>query len=117
MKSKMKTDQTVRVTMKESDAYMKSKAGRDALRALATIKDEDIDTSEIPEVTDFSKWQRIMDHPEHPLFKAMTQSVTIRLAAPDVLIAKELAKAKNMPYQTLIKQLLHDALAAAVGTK
>jgi predicted DNA binding CopG/RHH family protein len=40
-----------------------------------------------------------------------TQSVTIRLPAEDVAKARRIAAAKGLRYQTLVKTLLHEALA------
>lgn len=40
-----------------------------------------------------------------------TKSVTIRLNVYDIEKAKKLAKNKNMPYQTLIKDIIHKNLA------
>ncbi len=38
------------------------------------------------------------------------KTVTMRLPAPDIQAAKELAQEKGLPYQTYIKMLLHEAL-------
>ena len=38
------------------------------------------------------------------------KAVNIRLPEADLALARELAKQKGMPYQTLIKSLLHEAL-------
>jgi predicted DNA binding CopG/RHH family protein len=39
-----------------------------------------------------------------------TKSVTIRLNIYDIEKAKEIAKKKNLPYQTLIKEIIHKNL-------
>ena len=39
-----------------------------------------------------------------------SQSITLRVAAKDVELARKLAEEKGLPYQTLIKMLLHQAL-------
>lgn len=39
-----------------------------------------------------------------------TKSVTIRLNVYDIDKAKKIAKDKNMPYQTLIKEIIHKNL-------
>jgi len=39
-----------------------------------------------------------------------TKPVTIRLAEADVELAKKLAMRSGVPYQTLMKELLHEAL-------
>ena len=38
------------------------------------------------------------------------KTVTMRLPAPDIIAAQELAREKGLPYQTYIKMLLHEAL-------
>jgi predicted DNA binding CopG/RHH family protein len=45
-----------------------------------------------------------------PPARGTTKSVTIRLAVHDVETAQELAEKRGLPYQTLIKTLLHQAL-------
>ena len=45
-----------------------------------------------------------------PPARGTTKSVTIRLAVNDVETAQELAEKRGLPYQTLIKTLLHQAL-------
>lgn len=45
-----------------------------------------------------------------PPVQGATRSVTIRLAVKDVEAAQELAEKRGLPYQTLIKTLLHQAL-------
>ena len=42
--------------------------------------------------------------------RTATKSVTIRLAVGDVEAAQQLAHKRGVPYQTLIKMLLHQAL-------
>jgi len=100
------------VTMTKEDAlkWARSKEGWETARRLALIRNEDIDTTNIPDKTDFSKAVRVLDHPEHPLYRALTQSITIRMNAPDVAVARQLSKKKGLAYQTYIKMLLHEAL-------
>ena len=74
------------------------------LKKLAAMPDDQIDTSDIPELTDFSGGVR------GRFYRPVTQSVTIRLNAPDVDAARRLSRLKGMPYQTYIKGLLHEAL-------
>ena len=38
------------------------------------------------------------------------KTVTMRLPAPDIIAAQNLAHKKGLPYQTYIKMLLHEAL-------
>ena len=72
--------------------------------ALETRPDEQIDTSDIPEVTDWAGAVR-------GLFKRpQTRHVSLRLSAADLVTANRLAAAKGLPYQTYIKSLLHEAL-------
>jgi predicted DNA binding CopG/RHH family protein len=103
----------VTMTIEDAEKWSGSKEGRESARRSALIRDEHIDFSDIPKKTDFSKGIRLRDladHPEHPLYRALTQSVTIRLNAPDVLAARQLSEKKGLRYQTYIKMLLHEAL-------
>lgn len=45
------------------------------------------------------------------VIKPRTKSVTIRLNICDIEKAKKIAKDKNLPYQTLIKDIIHKNLA------
>jgi predicted DNA binding CopG/RHH family protein len=74
------------------------------LAALDAIDDDNIDLSDIPDQGQEAGWAR------WPMYRPVTRAISIRLAAPDLALAQELAEKKNMPYQTYIKQLLHDAL-------
>jgi predicted DNA binding CopG/RHH family protein len=68
------------------------------------VPDEQIDTSDIPEVTDWTGGVRgLFARPE-------TRMVSIRLSAADLVIAHRLAAQEAMPYQTYIKMILHEAL-------
>ena len=71
---------------------------------LEALTDDEIDLSDIPEVTVETGWVR------NPFYDPVTQGVTIRLKAPDVAMARALSRRKGMPCQTYIKQLLHGAL-------
>ena len=74
-------------------------------KTLAVVPDEQVDTSDIPEITDWTGAVRgLFARPE-------TRHISIRLSAADLLIANQLAAAKGLPYQTYIKSLLHQALA------
>ncbi len=81
-----------------------SKARRNRIATLAALPDESIDTGDIPEVTETTGWTR------NPLYRPVTRSITIRLNAPDIVVAQALSKKKGMPYQTFIRNLLHEAL-------
>ncbi len=74
------------------------------LAALDAIRDEDIDLSDIPEQGGRKDWVRGV------MYRPVMQAISIRLPAPDLALARQLAQRKGLPYQTYIKQLLHDAL-------
>lgn len=76
---------------------------KEQLAALDSVDDEQIDTSDIPEVKSFAGGVR-------GLFSTGTRQISIRLNAADLLAARKLAEAKGMAYQTYIKMLLHEAL-------
>jgi predicted DNA binding CopG/RHH family protein len=82
-----------------------TKKQKKELEALAALPDDQIDFSDIPEITDFSVGVRgLFSRPE-------TKHISIRVNASDLVIANKLAAAKGLPYQTYIKSLLHEALA------
>lgn len=85
---------------------MPSKKQKKELEALAAMPDEQIDFSDIPEITD-KQWagsiRGLLARPE-------TRHISIRLSAVDLAIANKLAAAKGLPYQTYIKSLLHESL-------
>lgn len=73
-------------------------------QTIAARPDAKIDTSDIPEITDWTGAVRgLFARPE-------TRQISIRLAAADLVTANRLAAAKGLPYQTYIKSLLHEAL-------
>ncbi len=74
------------------------------LAALDAIRDEDIDLSDIPEQGGRADWVRGL------MYRPVMQAISIRLPAPDLALARQLAQQKGLPYQTYIKGLLHDAL-------
>ena len=81
-----------------------TKAQNTEVRTLTARPDSEIDTSDIPETTDWTGAVRgLFARPE-------TRQISIRLAAADLVIASRLAAVKSLPYQTLIKSLLHEAL-------
>ena len=92
------------MTMEEIRKRKPSKAELDGLKRLAAMPDDRIDTSDIPEITDFAGFVR------GRFYRPVTQSVTIRLNAPDIEAARQISKVKGMPYQTYIRGLLHEAL-------
>jgi hypothetical protein len=99
------------VTLEQIAARPLTKRQRDRIAALAALPEDRIDTTDIPEVTAVSGWVR------NPLYRPVTQSITIRLNAPDIAVARSLSKKKGLPYQTFIRQLLHEALEREVSRK
>jgi uncharacterized protein (DUF4415 family) len=73
------------------------------LAALSKMKDEDIDLSDIPEITDWSNAVR------GRFYRPMKQSLTIRLDA-DVIAW---LKSQGTGYQTRINSLLRNAMITA----
>ena len=73
------------------------------LAALSKMKDEDIDLSDIPEITDWSNAVR------GRFYRPMKQSLTIRLDA-DVIAW---LKSQGTGYQTRINSLLRNAMMTA----
>lgn len=73
------------------------------LAALSKMKDEDIDLSDIPEITDWSTAVR------GKFYRPVKQSLTIRLDA-DVLAW---LKSQGSGYQTRINSLLRNAMVTA----
>jgi predicted DNA binding CopG/RHH family protein len=94
----------VTMTMDEVRKRKLSKPEASQLKRLAAMPDHQIDTTDIPELTGFA------DGVRGRFYRPVTQSVTIRLNAPDVEAARQLSKLKGLPYQTYIKGLLHEAL-------
>jgi predicted DNA binding CopG/RHH family protein len=74
------------------------------LAVLDVVRDADIDLSDIPEQGNKTGWTRAS------MYRPVMRAISIRLPAPDIALAQELAGRKGLPYQTYIKQLLHDAL-------
>ena len=87
-----------------------TKAERERLKRVAALPDDQIDTSDIPEVKDRAGWVKVHQHPEHPLHRVLSRLLSIRLPEPDIALAQRLAEKKGLPYQTYIKSLLHEAL-------
>jgi len=99
-----KATEMVTMTLQEVRKRKLSKSEAEQLKKLAAMPDDQIDTSDIPELTSFAGGVR------GRFYRPVTQSVTIRLNAPDVEAARQLSKLRGMPYQTYIKGLLHEAL-------
>lgn len=77
-----------------------TKSERERLKQLAAMPDNQIDTSDIPEIRNRSGWVRVHQHPEHPLHKVLSRLLSIRLPEPDIALAQRLAESKGLPYQT-----------------
>lgn len=105
---KKATTKMVTMTMEEVRKRNLSKAELAGLKRLAAMPDDQIDTSDLSEMTDFSRAVR------GRFYRPVTQSVTIRLNAPDIEAARQLSKVKGMPYQTYIRGLLHEAILREV---
>lgn len=100
----------VTTTIEQIENRRISKAERDRLKRVAALPDDQIDTSDIPEVKDLTGWVRVHQHPEHPLHRVLSRLLSIRLPETDIALAQRLAGSKGLPYQTYIKSLLHEAL-------
>jgi predicted DNA binding CopG/RHH family protein len=75
------------------------------LAALDAIHDADIDLSDIADQANKPGWVRAS------MYRPLMRAISIRLPVPDIALAQDLAARKGLPYQTYIKQLLHDTLA------
>lgn len=85
-----------------------SKAQRRRLEQLAALPDTAIDTSDIPEVTDWSEAVR------GGLYKPRKEAITIRLDA-DVLAWFKAQAADGRGYQSEINRVLRQHVAAQLG--
>jgi hypothetical protein len=109
-KANEKPGRMITRTIEQVEKRRITKAEREHLKRLAALPDAQIDTSDIPEVTDRAGWVRVHEHPEHPLHRVLSRLLSIRLPEPDIALAQKLAQSKGLPYQTYIKSLLHEAL-------
>jgi predicted DNA binding CopG/RHH family protein len=80
------------------------------LAALDAIRDTDIDLSDIPDQGNKTGWISAQEKLRELMYRPVMRAISIRLPMPDIALAQELAGRKGLPYQTYIKQLLHDAL-------
>ena len=80
------------------------------MKRVAALRDDQIDTSDIPEVTDRAGWVRVHEHPEHSLHRMLSRLLSSRLPEPDIALAQKLAAARGLSYQTYIESLLHEVL-------
>ena len=83
---------------------------RARLERLAAMPDEDIDVSDIPPMT-FENALRWRDRHNHPLYRPVKQSTTVRIDA-DVL---QWLRAKGRGYQTRINAILREAMMREAG--
>jgi len=84
---------------------MKKKASSSGVKKQTLpIPDDQIDTSDIPDLGNTTGWVRGL------MYRPVLQPISIRLPAPDIATAQRLARKKGIPYQTYIKTLLHEAL-------
>ena len=109
-KANEKPGRMITRTIEQVDKRRITGAERERLKRLAALPDDQIDTSDIPEVKDRAGWVRVHEHPEHPLHHVLSRLLSIRLPEPDIALAQRLAQSKGLPYQTYIKSLLHEAL-------
>jgi hypothetical protein len=109
-KANEKHGRMVTRTIEQIENRKITKAERERLKRVAALPDNQIDTSDIPEVKNRAGWVRVHEHPEHPLHRVLSRLLSIRLPEPDIALAQRLAESKGLPYQTYIKSLLHEAL-------
>lgn len=110
-KTNNKPRKMVTRTIQQIENRKITQAERTRLQRLAALPDDQIDTTDIPEVANLPGWVRVHQHPEHPLHRVLSRLLSIRIPEPDIALAQRLAEAKGLPYQTYIKSLLHEALA------
>ncbi len=89
---------------KEQPTEQPTQQQKKQLAALDALRDADIDLSDIPDQGNKTGWVRGL------MYRPVMRAVSIRLPVPDIALARQLAGKKGLPYQTYIKQLLHDAL-------
>jgi hypothetical protein len=109
-KANEKSGRMLTRTIEQIENRKITKAERERLKRVVALPDNQIDTSDIPEVKDRAGWVRVHEHPEHPLHRVLSRLLSIRLPEPDIALAQRLAESKGLPYRTYIKSLLHEAL-------
>ena len=87
-----------------------TKTQQKQLQDLAKLPDNKIKTTDIPELKSLAGGARGM------FYRPVTKPVTIRLNAPDIEMARQISQIKGMPYQTYIKELLHEALKREIAS-
>jgi uncharacterized DUF497 family protein/predicted DNA binding CopG/RHH family protein len=90
--------------LKEGHMKKANTKERNAAPIAAGTSDAEIDTSDIPEITDWTGAVRGL------FARPQTRQISIRLGAADLVMANRLAAKKGLPYQTYIKSLLHEAI-------
>ena len=100
----------VRVTVDLDNLPPLTPEQRAQLVKLAAMPDEDIDFSDIPPMK-FENAFRLRDRPDHPLYRPVKQSTTVRIDA-DVL---QWLRAKGRGYQTRINAILREAMMREAG--
>src|ERR1039457_6671703 len=65
-KTNEKHGKTITRTIEQIENRRITRAEREGLKRVAALPDEQIDTSDIPEVKDRTGWVRVHEHPEHP---------------------------------------------------
>lgn len=79
-----------------------SKESKTHLKDLEAMKDEDIDTSDIPELT--ADWFK--GSVRNPFYKPVKKSITIRLDSDTLQWLKKQAEETGQGYQTLLNAIL-----------
>src|SRR5215471_19874104 len=69
-------------------------AQKNDLKALATLPDSEIDTSDIPEIRSLKGGVRGL------FYRPPAEPVVIELSPPDAATARRLSQSKGVPYQT-----------------
>jgi uncharacterized protein (DUF4415 family) len=105
------SNKIIRMTVDLSKPRVPTKAQLAELKRLAAMSDDDIDTSDIPEMKFENAFPFRDRHLYKHLFKPIKQSTTVRIDA-DVLLW---LRAKGRGYQTRINKILREAMAKEVG--
>jgi uncharacterized protein (DUF4415 family) len=105
------SNKIVRMTVDLSKPRVPTKAQLAELKRLAAMSDDDIDTSDIPEMKFENAFPFRDRHLYKHLFKPIKQSTTVRIDA-DVLLW---LRAKGRGYQTRINKILREAMVKEVG--
>ena len=96
--------------MKKKVSKKLTKRQETEIAALATLADEEIDTSDIPEILDWSSAKRGM------LYRPVKQQITLRLDA-DVVAWFKASAPGGRGYQTQINRVLREYAKLALSQK